>query len=119
MIKRLLPAFLLTGVISYLSLVNSDKIPSENWMSKIYFDKVIHISMYLMLFLAYAWGLKKVGKQNWIWIGVVLFGFVIEMLQKSMNYGRNFELFDLIANITGASLGWLVWNSKLKYNLCK
>ena len=88
-------------------------------MSRIYFDKWVHLFMYAIMFIAYAWGLQERIKNQQIRYLLILIlvtgiGFVTELLQNVMNQGRNFELFDIIANITGASLGLAIWKLKLK-----
>lgn len=37
-----------------------------------------------------------------------LYGILIELLQYFMNVGRNFDIYDLVANIIGSSIGLMI-----------
>ncbi len=41
--------------------------------------------------------------------GVFLWGVLMEILQRTMHNGRNFEFRDMIANLTGAIIGLMIY----------
>ena len=41
--------------------------------------------------------------------GVFMYGVLMEILQRTMHNGRNFEFMDMVANLTGAIVGILIY----------
>src|SRR3954466_9534104 len=70
-------------------------------------DKVSHIVGHAAL-AAYFTGL--VPRRRWwkIFLGLVIFGALIEVAQAFMHLGRNGDARDILANSMGASVGLLV-----------
>jgi VanZ family protein len=105
-----IPALIWMAIIAFLSLIHSGSLPSNNWFSRIHADKIAHIILYaiLSLLLLYAFS-KNFGLDSKVFIYAIiisgLFGIFIEMIQSVMNFGRSFELLDILANITGAFVG--------------
>lgn len=54
-------------------------------------------------------GLKRVRPLFYLLAGVFLYGVLMEILQRTMHHGRNFEFRDMIANLTGAVAGILIY----------
>ena len=76
-----------------------------------YLDKVLHACMHFVFTLLWFFYFKKrIGNfTNFKLLLVslvlsVLFGIVIELMQKFFTVTRNADLFDVIANLFGASL---------------
>jgi VanZ family protein len=73
-------------------------------------DKIVHFLMYFILEVLLIYQLdafsnsKKIGC---IFIFSVVYGFILEIVQLFFLTNRFFEIFDLIANITGALTGIL------------
>lgn len=80
-----------------------------------HFDKIGHMGAYgVWSFLFIMAAQKNFGfssKRNW-WIVLVLclVGCGLEMGQYYMHQGRSFEVWDMVANIVGTSLGFLFFN---------
>ena len=111
--RRFIPAILWT-IISYilLTLPGSD-IPSSDFFDLIHFDKWVHIFMFgLLSFLwCYPFTQKKYSKP-WIFItilaSVILYGILMEFVQKYFTRDRSFDITDIIADISGAFLGFFI-----------
>jgi len=68
------------------------------------FDKVEHLSAYVLLAL---WFTGLVTRTRY-WVvasGLLALGFVIEVLQWLMNVGRTAEALDMLANTLGVGVG--------------
>lgn len=105
-----IPAFTWMAFIAFLSLMRSGNLPTHDWLSVIHADKVIHIILYTVLsFLTlFAFSKNFTFDNKFFLYSIIisaLFGIVIELIQSIMNFGRSFELLDILANITGAFVG--------------
>ena len=82
-------------------------------MAGIYMDKVIHAIIYTILSYLITVALRKqrvnyLASKNAYGISVfvtVTLGFLLEIGQHLITKDRSFELWDIIANITGALIG--------------
>lgn len=91
-------------------------------------DKLVHAGFHCGIVVLGSLFLKKIGASfkstNTIFIRIfifsVLYGILIELLQHIMPYDRAAEIWDILANLTGALLGVLLikkyfsLNEKLK-----
>ena len=102
--------------ISILFLLPGSAFPKSNWLSDIYFDKWVHIVLFLGLAILCCWGFFIIKQKVWIRLLLLLatYGLVIEVLQDQIIKNRSFDLGDWIADIIGSFLGVLIWN--LRYN---
>ncbi len=101
--------YLLT--VAVLSLMPSHDLPHFTKIKEI--DKVIHVCMYLGLSFLASWNFDIIHKQmKYIFTllaGVFMYGVLMEILQRTMHNGRNFDFRDMVANLTGAILGILIY----------
>lgn len=95
-------------IILILSLMPSDGIPDSKWWQFPHIDKVVHFIMYAILtFLILQKNHIMFGKFKQINVLALTFfyvffmGFFIEILQNSFLIGRNFDIFDVVANTAG------------------
>lgn len=112
---RWIPPLLWGGVIAVLSLIPGGP-GNLNFLGIPYFDKVGHFGMYaawaFLIFNACAgnpgWSLRKA-----FWWTLILGTFVgvgLEFVQNMMALGRQFEIWDMVANTSGAIVGAFVGN---------
>jgi len=73
-------------------------------------DKLAHFIMYLIMSFLLGKSIKKRGKWHWVLIFVLpaCYGFFMEILQDWMGAGRQFEFFDILANIFGSFTGTML-----------
>lgn len=97
-----------TGIIVYFSLVQCNDLPFKS-VSNI--DKLVHSFFHfvftILWFLYFNVKLKSLRWTKSMLISVVFslfFGMVIEILQESLTTSRHADIFDVFANISGASL---------------
>ncbi len=98
-----LMAIFLVGFISYESLVAVSAEPMTNHL-----DKLIHLLAYGALGFVTLPALRHISPAL-IWVGTGMFGVLIEILQGQMGIGRNAELWDGVANFSGAFLAVIAW----------
>lgn len=98
----------------------TDGIKEENWIQFPHMDKVVHLLMYgILTFLILRKNHVLFGKSREInvlafsFLYAFFMGFFIEILQNSFFIGRNFDIFDVIANSIGSILaifGFRIYN---------
>ncbi len=100
--------FLITTVL--LVIPGSD-LPKDPFLEAIYFDKWVHIGLFglLTVFGCYPFLQYKNSKNIFIrmTIAVIVYGIVMEFIQKYCTHGRSFDITDIIADAVGAILGYL------------
>jgi VanZ family protein len=76
-------------------------------------DKYIHICMYLGLGFVASWSLDRKGKSMpplyILLASVFMWGVLMEVLQRLMSNGRGMEISDMLANLTGAFAGLMIY----------
>ena len=99
------------AIVAVLSLMPSRDLPHFTVFPAI--DKVVHISMYLGLSFLACWiyEIKRERMQPLYLLlaGVFMYGVLMEILQRTMHNGRSFDFKDMIANLTGAIVGILIY----------
>ncbi|MEO6550591.1 MAG: VanZ family protein [Ferruginibacter sp.] len=108
-------------VLTLLCLPGQD-IPSNNLLSKIYFDKWVHTGIFGLLALLFMLPLalsamdKKLKWQYFIRIAIAtsLWGLTTEFIQKYWIPGRSFDLFDWAADSLGAFTAFIICIKRIK-----
>ncbi len=77
-------------------------------------DKVVHAGAYGLLTILLAWGWRRnhmPGKRLSFFLPLIAIGFgiLVEGLQFGLFPTRHFEIFDILANITGALFGYVAF----------
>jgi len=109
-LRKTIAAFYLV-IIAFLSLLPSYDIPDISLFPGA--DKVVHICMYLGLSFLACWSYdishKGMRFMYLVLAGVFMYGVVMEILQRTMHNGRDFDFKDMIANLTGTIFGLLIY----------
>jgi VanZ family protein len=104
-------AALYLAVIAILSLMPVNDLPHFTVFPAI--DKAVHFSMYFGLSFLVCWSLEvnrdRMKPLYLMLAGVFMYGVLMEILQRTMHNGRNFDFRDMIANLTGAVAGILLY----------
>jgi len=97
--------------ISVLFFLPGSAFPHEDWLSKIYFDKWVHIGLFTVLSFLACWAflLNKKKEQGLLLFITVLYGLLVEIIQYKFIPNRSYDLGDLLADTVGSSIGILVW----------
>ena len=112
-LKAYLPAIFCAIAIFILSVVNIGVQLPDVGVSP---DKIGHLLAYGVLAWLFFSGLEKDGQfskssGNWTTIGVSLYGMFLEFVQWAFFPLRYFEVWDMVANITGACLSLIFFRS--------
>jgi hypothetical protein len=90
-------------------------LPTEDWLSKIWFDKWVHIGLFALMVIFWSWPLvrrlKTGGNLRELFIQIagagLIYGIGMEYIQKYFIRGRSFDLGDIFADAAGCLLGAL------------
>lgn len=115
------------GAIAYASLASPTRIPRVIIFEHL--DKVVHFIMYFgfCILAVYAFDNRKYyhGSMQynkniptslyfWVIMMALAWGFSMELLQQYMAMGRQYSLYDMIANATGALVGISLYSFMFK-----
>jgi len=103
----LIAAFVITIVISCLSLIKTPKI--DTGFSNI--DKLYHLFAYFTLNLFWLFSFyKKSSLKYFIVLACLIYGILIEVIQHTLTTYRTGDYKDAIANTLGSIFGLIVFN---------
>lgn len=104
--KFLILAIFWTAVITWLSLVSFEKVPSVS-ISIPGKDKTVHFIFYFFFVVLWAKGLNARTKKQQlsILLVAVIYGIIIEVFQDVFTLTRTADALDVVANSIGAISG--------------
>jgi len=110
-----IPALIWTIVIFILLALPGNMLPSENHFTIPNLDKYVHIILFGSF--VFLWSFYYLGKQDRnnssyrysviIFIVACLYGTAMEYIQKYFIPNRDFDIYDIAADIVGALAGFL------------
>ena len=85
--------------------------PKEDWVSKVYFDKWVHIGIFTVLLFLWCrvLGLSRIRVYILIVLYAIAYGFLIEFIQDRFVDNRSWDLGDVAADLVGSIFGIWVW----------
>jgi len=110
-ISKIIPALLWSGIIFFLCFLPGSALPKEDWLDKIYLDKIVHALLYLILFFLIVRIFENKTTIALLTASVlcVAQGVLIEFVQgSSLIDHRSFDVHDIAANLFGVILGIIV-----------
>ncbi|HUQ97705.1 MAG TPA: VanZ family protein [Chitinophagaceae bacterium] len=113
---RLSLALLYFLIISFLFCLPGSVLPKEDWLSKIYFDKWVHIGFFAVLVVLWLWALLP-SKKVLVWLllaAAAVYGITVEIVQDQFIPNRSFDIGDWMADMTGSFIGLWFWNRYIK-----
>ena len=81
----------------------------EYWFMFPGLDKIIHISIFMLLAFCFMAALPRIKFSVFIQV-MLIYAFLTEILQLEMGFGRSLEFFDIIADTAGVLLGYLLYH---------
>ncbi len=103
--SSLLIAVLLTVALAILSLVNTSSFPTRELNIS---DKILHSVAYFVLILSWLLVFRKKDSISFkliLFLVLVVFGIILELLQGSMMQHRSADWRDVLANVVGLLVG--------------
>ena len=106
----MVPAMAWFLLITVLSLMSASRLQIGNLNEISGIDLVAHVILYGIFTYLLLWGISKAefSIRHKVWKVIILstsVGILMECLQYKIGNGRNFDFFDIIANIVGTYLG--------------
>jgi hypothetical protein len=122
-IKSFWPGVVGLVIATTLFLLPGKQFPQEDWFSKIYLDKWIHLGLFTLL--VSLWCLPLIHRMSdthrvrttfaWIAFGFVVYGVTIELVQGRFIEFRSFGIDDIVADTLGCAVGFLFSLQQQKY----
>lgn len=117
-ISPILPAIFWLIVTTVLLCLPGSAFPKENWFDKIWLDKWIHIGLFGLLALLWVRAAansreRKIPLVVQIAFYCLLYGVVMEFVQKYFIPNRSFDIADIVADGVGSVIGALLSNLKV------
>jgi len=103
--------FILTII---LLILPGSVLPKENWLDKIWADKWVHFFLFGILVILWCRFFYKKGfeKKNlkkiflWLMLSGILYGVIMEFVQKYFVPNRSFDLGDIVSDAVGSLSGF-------------
>lgn len=115
-LKYLIPALLWLAVITWLSVMPNMQLPNVKFFAP---DKLGHAGAYGLLSGLLLWGFARAETAKGVRLGTretggilafaAAYGVLMEFVQYAFVPGRYYEYGDMLANASGAVLGWLAF----------
>jgi len=104
--------------ISVLFFLPGTAFPEGNWMLTIDFDKFVHFCIFsgLVFLWRSAFDSPMSNFSAVIFLGALLYGFLVEIIQLNWVANRSFDLLDVVADSLGSLMGLFVWGRVYKKN---
>lgn len=120
--NKFLPGIAWFFIVGILTLMPGKDVPDVGWLNFPDFDKIVHIVLFGGLTLLFCLPYLKTGisfrKKRTIFIRIsllmILWGFIIELIQKFFVTGRSFEWLDLLADSVGVFLAFWISSKLIK-----
>jgi VanZ family protein len=102
------PAIFWSALIFILCFLPGSALPKEDWLDKIYFDKIVHAILYFVLFflILRIFTIKTSAAILTATALCIAQGIFIELVQgSSWIQHRSFDVWDIAANVFGVFIG--------------
>ena len=98
-------------VMSFLFFLPGSALPKANWLEEIYFDKWVHIGLFAILIFLWrsSFDLDFSNYNLLLLFSALVYGFLVELIQLYWVPNRSFDLYDVLADMTGSILGLYIW----------
>ncbi len=108
----LIPAIAWLIISTILLTLPGSTFPKEDWLSKIWFDKWVHIGLFGLMVFLWCWAFIKINKKDlkniFLTIAIIFlfYGIAMEFVQKYFIANRSFDVGDIIADAIGCVAGY-------------
>lgn len=96
--------------ITFLFFLPGSALPSDDWMSEIAVDKLVHIGFFAILTYLWSGVLQPKGTNVfYLFLSALIYGYVVEVGQHQLVANRSFDWGDLLADSIGSAAGIAWW----------
>jgi len=116
-LKSLMKIFALTWLlfISVLFFLPGSALPQGDLFDFPYFDKVVHFVFFAVLVFSWRFYFDTDRKFTWLLFFLAFcYGMGVEVIQHYFIANRSFDLWDVLADMTGAVAGLLFWTGRYR-----
>ncbi len=114
--KQFLPAIAFLAFTFFLFTLPGQELPDLSWAAKINFDKMVHLGLFTILVFVFSYPFKKSTHNNaqrkkwflYITLISIIYGVIIEIIQKYFVVNRSYDIVDITADTLGASIGYII-----------
>jgi len=98
-------------IITLLFCLPGSAFPKDNWLTRIGFDKIVHICFFAALLFLWRNAFSEAHNNITILLlfSSFLYGLLIEIIQSKWVPNRSFDAYDIVADSAGAVIGIYVW----------
>jgi VanZ family protein len=114
-----LPAIVWAVLVTCLSLISPGEVPKVRWLDISGIDKLGHAFFYCVLALWMIYGFFQLTRRYrrldvLVLVPCIAFGMALEVLQGLMRSGRQYEWWDIAANVAGVLFAYCIFIIFLK-----
>lgn len=114
-----IPALIWFIIIFILLTLPGSDLPSSSFLTEIDFDKFVHISLFSIFVFLISYPFiknKNLYTGTYILIAVLalVYGILMEFVQKYFAIGRSCDVLDMVADACGCALGFFYAKWRLK-----
>jgi len=94
-----------------LFVIPGSALPEQNWFADIQLDKWVHIGLFSVLIFLWA-SASDLGLPNnglIVIVVAILYGMIVEFVQKTWIPNRSFDMYDVLADAIGSVVGLIIW----------
>jgi VanZ family protein len=112
----LIPGVIWLIISTVLFCLPGSAFPKETWLEKIWFDKWVHIGIFLVMVFIWSWAFTKKEfqfsrlKMIFLFVTLIalLYGVGMEYIQEYLIPNRDFDLGDIAADAIGCVIGYIL-----------
>lgn len=118
-----LPAVAWLALCTIMLAIPGNDLPSVPFINIPYFDKLVHLAMFVILVALFCWPLVRSGysfanTKSWlvsITLYALAYGIIMEFVQKYLVRNRSFDVVDILFDAAGCIAGAIaVWKIRGK-----
>jgi len=121
-LKKFIPAICWLCISTVLLTIPGSALPKESWLDNLHLDKIVHAGLFSMLVFLSFLPIAKVGhpqgklKVVLLKIAAValIYGVLMEFVQKFWIPKRSFDVFDILADGIGSFLPFMFFKQIMK-----
>lgn len=114
--KKFLPGIAWLFIVSVLVFMPGNDLPKASWLDGLPIDKIVHATLFggLVFFFCLPYFrsshlyVQKINYFTKIFLGAVIWGITVEVIQKYFVPGRGFEWLDWAADSAGALIAFWI-----------
>jgi VanZ family protein len=114
MLRQNKSLLLATGYLVFISMlffIPGSAFPKNDWITKIHFDKWVHIGLFTLLTYLFCRAFNPISREGMLMLfaAATCYGILVEFIQDQFVANRSLDILDWVADIFGAIMGIWMW----------